>query len=180
MRLQTLALILALSGCTMTQASPAVITTLTPADAATSLLVGGPLTMSVAPPSAGQAGQDPLVLMSLKTADGRSMSFEELNHAPDQVMAQAAGGPLAQAMGLTEGGETPTLYGARASENHGPALICSPDGPVSIGYYAASDGAVTIVGMKSNIQFETLSDGQSHPVPFSPDQICARLHFHKS
>jgi len=178
MRLQALALILGLGACTMTEAgAPETSLTLSPADAATSLVVGGPLTMIVQRPSVSQTGADPVVAMSLTAGDGATMSFEALNHAPENLMAQTPGGPLAQAMGLTEGSETPTLYGARANQNHGAPFICGPDGPVSIGYYAAADGAVTIVGMKSNITFETLSDGQSHPVPFSPDQICARLHF---
>ena len=181
MRLAALALILGLSACVATEgAGPSSTETLTPADAATTLVTGGPLTMTTQAPRAGQSGEDPLVLMSLRAADGRSMSFEELNHAPMHVMAQTAGGPLAQAMGLTAGNETPKLYGARASENHGAPFICGADGPVSIGFYEAADGAITIIGMKSNITFETLSDGQPHPVPFSPDQVCARLHFHRS
>lgn len=181
MRLAALALILGLSACVATEsAGPSTTETLTPADAATTLVAGGPLTMTVQAPRAAQNGDDPLVLMSLRAADGRSMSFEELNHAPEHVMAQAAGGPLAQAMGLTGGGETPKLYGARASENQGAPFLCGPDGPVSVGFYEGSDGTVTVIGMKANITFETLSDGQSHPVPFSPDQVCARLHFHRS
>jgi hypothetical protein len=127
-----------------------------------------------------QSGEDPLILMSLRAADGRTMSFEALNHAPEHVMAQVPGGPLAQAMGLTAGDEAPKLYGARASENQGAPFLCGPNGPVAIGFYEASDGAVAIIGMKTSITFETLSDGQSHPVPFSPDQVCARLHFHRS
>ncbi|MFT3728678.1 MAG: hypothetical protein QM759_12710 [Terricaulis sp.] len=181
MRRAALALLIGLCACTATQtAGPSTTETLTPSDAATTLVAGGPITMTVQTPTASQGGEDPLVLMSLKAADGRVMGFEELNHAPEHVMAQSAGGPLAQAMGLTAGDETPKLYGARASDNHGAAFLCGPDGPVSIGYYEARDGTVTMIGMKSNITFETLSDGQQHPVPFSPDQICARLHFRRS
>jgi hypothetical protein len=181
MRAFALALMFGLSACTITQAGGGAATeTLTPADAATSLVTNGPLTMNVQSPRAGQAGEDPFILMSLKSVDGRIMSFEELNHAPDHVMAQTPGGPLAQAMGLTGGDETPKLYGARASENHGAPFLCGPDGPVSIGYYEAPDGAVTVIGMKSNIEFQTLQDGQQHAVPFSPDQVCARLHFRRS
>ena len=181
MRAAALALMLGLSACAMMQtAGPVTTETLTPADAATALVTNGSLTMSVQSPRAAQAGEDPLVLLSLKNADGRTMSFEELNHAPDHVMAQTPGGPLAQAMGLTAGDETPKLYGARASENHGAPFLCGPDGPVSIGYYEAPDGAVTMIGMKSNIEFQTLQDGQPHAVPFSPDQVCARLHFRRS
>lgn len=181
MRHLALALVLGLSACVASEsAGPSSSETLTPADAATTLVTNGPLTMTLQAPRAGQAGEDPLVLMSLKAADGRSMSFEELNHAPDHVMAQSAGGPLAQAMGLTAGNETPKLYGVRSDENHGAPFLCGPGGPVSIGYYESSDGNVTVIGMNSNIEFETLSDGQRHPAPFSPDQVCARLHFHRS
>jgi hypothetical protein len=181
MRIAALALILGLSACVATKsAGPSTTETLTPSDAATTLVASAQVIMTVQAPHASQGGEDPLVLMSLQSSDGRSMSFEELNHAPEHVMAQAAGGPLAQAMGLTAGDETPKLYGARASENHGTPFFCGPTGPVSIGYYETSDGAVTVVGMKANITFETMSDGQTHPIPFSPDQICARLHFRRS
>ena len=180
MRLAALALILGLSACAaMESGAPATSETLTPSDAATSLLVGGPLIMTTQPPIAAQYGNDPLVVMSLRAPDGRTMGFEELNHAPEHVMAQSPGGPLAQAMSLTAGGETPKLYGARAGDNHGTPFLCGANGPVSIGYYEASDGAVTIIGMKANITFETMSDGQSHPIPFSPDQVCARLHLQR-
>src|SRR5262249_37309517 len=158
--------------------SGGVSTTLTPADAATSLITSGPLTMTVR--SEANPNDDPLVLMTLRSADGRSMSFSENNHAPQHIMAQAAGGPLAQIMGLTAGTETPKLYGARANENSGAPFICGPDGPLSLGYFEASDGTVTIFGLKHEIEFETLADGTQSALPFSPDQICARMHFRRS
>ncbi|MFZ2031976.1 MAG: hypothetical protein WAU68_16815 [Vitreimonas sp.] len=152
---------------------------LTPTDAATSLITRGPLIMTVIPPAhASQDGEDPLILMTLRKADGRVMSFEEGNHAPEQVMAQSAGGPLAQVMGLPDAA-TPTLYSVRAEGAQGAPFICGPDGPVSIGYYAASNGDVTIVGLRQNISFEPRDDGTMSPLPFSPDFVCARLHFHR-
>jgi hypothetical protein len=183
MRPVVLASILLLSACTTLIAPPPPVTsTLTPADAATSLAVGGPITMAVQtpPPNAAPTGEDPVILMTLRSADGRRLSFEEANHAPNQVRAQAPGGPLAQTMGLIVGDETPKLYAARASENSGAPFICGPTGPANIGYYQAPDGAVLIVGLKGNFEFETLSDGTVAALPFSPDQVCARLHFRRS
>lgn len=154
---------------------------LTPADAATSLITHGPVVMTVTPPAQSQEGEDPLILMTLRSADGRTMHFDESNHAPEQVMAQSAGGALAEVMGLP-GAATPTLYGVRAPADGATQdrpFICAPEGPVSIGYYAAPNGDVTIVGLKQNISFEPRDDGTMSPLPFSPDMVCARLHFHR-
>jgi hypothetical protein len=171
---------LALAACAVLQPPAGVSTTLNAADAATSLTVGPQLTMTVtshaAPPD---TGQDPLVLMTLRHADGRVMSFEELNHAPMHVMAQSPGGPLAQTMGLL-GEERPTLYGARREEHTGGPIICAPEGPLALGYYEAPDGAVQIVGLRRQFAFETRPDGVQEAVPYSPDQVCARLRFTKS
>ncbi|MES1157024.1 MAG: hypothetical protein ABUL73_04505 [Alphaproteobacteria bacterium] len=152
--------------------------TLTPADAATGLITGGPLTMAVSAPAAQPAsGEDPLITMSLARGDGASMAFTEANHAPDDVRAQAVGGPLAQAMGLFNGDETPTLYAVDTARNKGALFICAPDGPAYVGVYTAADGSVSVVGLKSAFQFETLADGAAAALPYSPDHVCARLHF---
>jgi hypothetical protein len=172
---------LMLSACAVLQ--PGGLTTgatLTAADAATSLAVGQELAMSLMTRAApADTGQDPLVRMSLRHADGRVMGFEELNHAPMHVMAQAPGGPLAQTMGLF-GEERPTLYGVREGDNSDAPFICGPDGPIALGYYEAADGTVQIVGLKQQFAFETRPDGVQEAVPYSPDQVCARLRFTKS
>jgi hypothetical protein len=179
MRLPALFLALALWSCA-TPAPPPQLVTLTPSDAATSLAMGGPVTMTIQPPPVGgPEGEDPLILMILRSSDGRAMSFDESNHAPTHVMAQAPGGALAQIMGLPDAA-TPKLYGARHDEDHGAPFICAPDGPLSIGYYEAPDGSVTIFGLKQGIGFETHPDGTMTALPYSPDQICARLHFRRS
>jgi len=176
MRCAAFALLFSLVACTAGQPAG---NRLTPADAATALITGGPLVMTVAPPgNAGQEGEDPLILMTLRKSDGRVMGFEESNHAPEQVMAQSQGGPLAQVMGLPDTA-APTLYGVRTDSAQGAPFICGPEGPVSIGYYAAPNGDVTIVGLKQNITFETRDDGTMSPMPFSPDLVCARLRFHR-
>jgi len=36
---------------------------------------------------------------------------------------------------------------------------------------------VQIVGLRQAIEFETLPNGQLSAIPFSPDQVCARLRF---
>lgn len=159
---------LLLAGC----ASTATLN-LSPADAATRLIVGERVVMTRA---ATSTGQDPLVILTLTHADGRSMRFEEANHTPHDVMAQAPGGPLSQIMGFI-GDEAPVLYTARAAENTGAAFVCAPDGPVNIGVYTAPDGGVRIVALKESFQFEERADGAAEALPYSPDHVCARLQF---
>jgi hypothetical protein len=175
MRLAVLATVIALNGC----ASPTETrtTTLVPADAATALIVGDSLTMSVTAPMGGGGQDDPLIIMRLRSSDGRVMSFDESNHAPTHLMAQAPGGPLAQIMGLF-GEEQPTLYGARAQEHRG-VFICPPGGPVVMGVYRAPDGTVQIVGLKQEIGFDMLPGGGYEALPYSPDQVCARMRFRR-
>lgn len=148
--------------------------TLAPADAATQLMITAPLTMALATPSrAPRNGQDPLVELTLTHADGRALEFQEANHTPNDVMAQAPGGPLAQVMGFF-GQEAPTLY--RASEQAAAPFLCGPEGPALLGFYEApGGGAVTMVGLKRDFDFETLPNGETQALPYSPDQVCARL-----
>lgn len=169
----------ALTGCTMTPAANVQRMTLTPADAATGLMTGGALTMSVSTPAAQPANDDPLIQMTLTAADGRALAFNEANHAPYDVMAQSPGGPLAQVMGLF-GDEAPKLYAADAPRNHGAAFLCAPDGPAYVGVYAAPDGTQMIIALKSGFEFEENAGGPPSPLPYSPDHVCARMKFRRS
>jgi hypothetical protein len=174
MRLFILATALALSAC----ASPPIATsstTLVSADASTALIAGERLALRRSERPGGD-GQDPAVALSLQRGDGRLMSFQALNHAPHHVAAQAPGGPLAQIMGLF-GEEQPLLYAAAPADNRGAPFICGPEGPANIGVHEAADGSVQLVGLKQDIQFETRPDGRLEAVPYSPDQVCARLRF---
>lgn len=170
MRILVLFTALALSACAASTS-----TTLAPADAATALIVGERIAMTRI---ATATSQDPLVILTLTHADGRVMRFEEANHTPHDVMAQAPGGPLSQVMGFF-GDETPVLYYARAAENAGAAFVCAPEGPANIGVYTAPDGGVQIVGLKESFQFEERADGAAEALPYSPDHVCARLRFTK-
>jgi hypothetical protein len=147
------------------------------ADASTSLVIGDSVTVErtvhAAPPD---TGQDDLVLITLRHTDGRSMTFEESNNTPHDVMAQAAGGPLAQVMGLFSD-EAPKLYAIRETE--GEPFICNPGGPSRLGLYESADGGVLVVGMLQSIEFETRVDGVESALPYSPDQVCARLRFRR-
>jgi hypothetical protein len=178
MRLFILAAALTLSACSIVPSlgGETRTATLAAADAATALAAGQQLTMRTtihaAPPD---TGQDPTVMLTLRHADGRVMNFIEHNHTPMHVTAQAPGGPLAQVMGLF-GEERPKLYGPREGGRGGP-FICGPEGPVLIGLYEAPDGAVQIVGLKQAFGFDTRDDGGFEALPYSPDQVCARLRF---
>lgn len=173
MRIAILALGLALAAC----ASPAQVSTstLAAADAATSLLVGEAVTQQIVSRAPTQEGMDALETLTLRHADGRTLVFQHANHTPHDVMAQSAGGPLAQIMGLF-GEETPSLY-HRVEGGQGAPFVCGPDGPYGIGVHMGPDGATQIVGLKQAIEFETRPDGVTEAVPYSPDQVCARLRF---
>ncbi|MDX2274161.1 MAG: hypothetical protein NW206_01825 [Hyphomonadaceae bacterium] len=177
-RFAALAFLLLAASCTASRETAGVTTRLAAADAATALMAGQTIEL-VTRTRAGADGQDPLILVTLRAADGRSMSFNENNHAPNHLMAQAPGGPLAQIMGLF-GEEAPKLYGARREENSGAPFICGPDGPAAIGVHETADGGVQMVGLKQEIEFETLRDGTQVALPYSPDMVCARLRFSRS
>ncbi len=153
---------------------------LTAADASTSLAVGETVTETLRTQQARE-GMDPVVTLSLRHADGRTLTFQEANHTNNDLAAQAAGGPLAQIMRL-QGQEATTLYYATAGERSNPnaAFFCGPQGPAAIGRYDAPDGTTRYVGLREAIQFETRPDGQVEALPYSPDAVCARLHFRRS
>jgi hypothetical protein len=165
---------LALSACAA-PSGPIATSTLAAADAATSLAVGQSITMETSS-QAGGAGMDAVVNLTLRHADGRTLQFQEANHAPNDLIAQQPGGALAQIMGLFNE-ESPTLYRATGAE--GAPFLCAPEGPRGLGVYAAPDGTVQIVGLKQEIEFETMPDGSQSALPFSPDQVCARLSFRR-
>ena len=174
MRLSHLVLALTLAGC-ISPPAPTTRATLVSADASTSLLAGESLRADYVTHRRG--GDDPLIILTLRHSDGRRLAFNEANHAPNDLAAQAPGGPLSQIMGLL-GQEAPTLYRARRDEHRGAPFLCGPHGPAAIGVYE-SGGGVQLVGLKEEIQFEARPDGQTEAVPYSPDQVCARLRFTK-
>jgi hypothetical protein len=176
-RISVLVLALALTAC----AAPSLGggERIMPADPATELIAGGPLTLRVATQGRAGEGQDPLVSLTLTRADGRVMRFTEANHTPYDVMAQAPGGPLAQVMGFFAD-EQPVLYRADAQRGSGAPFLCGPEGPQMLGLHRAADGAVTLVGLKSGFEFEPRADGTYEALPYSPDQVCARLRFRRA
>jgi hypothetical protein len=173
-------LVLALLGAACTTPASVTTRTLVAADAATSLAVGERITELVSAQAPAVEGADPVVTLTLRHADGRSLAFQQGNHTNNDLAASAPGGPLAQIMGLP-GEEATTLYRATSGEsgaNEG-AFFCGPQGPAAIGTYTAPDGQLWVVGLRQEIQFETRPDGATEAVPYSPDQVCARLRFRR-
>jgi len=117
-----------------------------------------------------------VVSLALRHADGRRLSFQQANHTNNDLFVQQPGGALALIMGLP-GEESPQLYHAVSGEGNDSAFFCGPQGPAAIGRYQAPDGSILIVGLRQTIQVETRPDGQPEAIPFSPDQVCARLRF---
>lgn len=178
MRKALLAVCVALAGCAGATRAPITTNTLAPADASTSLSVGERMFLDRQSEAAGE-GMDPVVNVTLRHDDGRRLAFQEANHAPNDLFVQRAGGPLAQVMGLGET-ETPTLYHAASGEEPaGAAFFCGPQGPAAIGMYEGADGGVRIVGLRQPFQVETLPNGEMNALPYSPDQVCARLNFRR-
>lgn len=176
-------IILALGFMAAACASPPVSQTSTrlmSADAATSLAVGESVTQLMSTQPASE-GMDPVVSYTLRHADGRTLMFQEANHAPYDLFVQRAGGALAQIMGLQAGDEVTTLYHAVSGERSSTegAFFCGPSGPAAIGKYEGPDGAVQIVGLREPIQVEVRPDGELEAVPYSPDAVCARLRFRR-
>ena len=158
---------------------PVTTRTLAAADAATSLAVGESITEEMRTQAAAAEGMDPVVSLTLRHADGRRLSFQQGNHTANDLAAQSAGGPLAQIMGLP-GEETTTLYHSVSGEGRDEgAFFCGPQGPAAIGTYDAADGTLWVVGLRQEIQFETRPDGVTEALPYSPDQVCARLKFRR-
>ncbi|MGH6951932.1 MAG: hypothetical protein ACREH4_13780 [Vitreimonas sp.] len=175
MRLSLFVMVLALSAC-ISPLAPRTQTTLVSADASTALMAGERLRAEYV--THARSGGDDLVILTLRHADGRTLAFDQASHTPNDLAAQAPGGPLSQIMGLF-GQEAPTLYRARRDEHRGAPFLCGPQGPAGIGVYDPGDGSLQLVGLKQEIQFEQRPDGQTEAVPYSPDQVCARLRFTK-
>ncbi len=167
---------LALSACAGADGGTTTRTNLVAADAPTSLIAGERISADITTRGAAE-GMDPVVTLTLRHADGRAMVFQQANHTNNDLVAQQPGGALAQIMGLF-GEESPLLYRATPAENSGAPFLCG-EVPASLGYLEASDGTVRIVGLKQEIQFETRPDGQLESVPYSPDQVCARLSYRR-
>jgi len=168
----------ALAACAAPSSTPVTTTTLTAANATTSLAVGERISEEVSTQRPGTEGMDPVVTLALRHSDGRRLTFQQANHTNNDLAAQAPGGPLAQIMGLN-GAEEPTLYHSVSGEGAAGAFFCGPQGPAAIGHYQAADGSVFIVGLRQQLQFETLPNGELEAIPYSPDQVCARLRFRR-
>lgn len=163
---------LALASCASFGGGASTSTALTPADNATRLITGESVTLTTQARGGG-SGQDPHVTLTMRLADGRAFTFDEANHAPHDVMAQAPGGPLAQAMRIFDETARPTLYRPRDIAG---IPLCHPNGPALLGVHTDASGAVSIIGLREGFGFEE-RDGATHALPVSPEIVCARLQF---
>lgn len=157
---------------------PVTTTALTAADPATALITGERIEALSSTQAPEVEGTDPVVSLTLRHADGRAMAYQQGNHTPNDLAAQAPGGPLAQVMGLF-GEEAPLLYHRVEAGASGAPFICGPEGAAVLGVYDAPDGATQIVGLKQGIEFETRPDGVVEALPYSPDMVCARLRYRR-
>lgn len=87
MRLSHLVLALALASC-ISPPAPTTRSTLVSADASTSLFAGERLRADYV---THRRGDDSLVILTLRHSDGRSLAFNQANHAPNDLAAQAPG-----------------------------------------------------------------------------------------
>ena len=172
MRFALIAVCLGLAACAAPQGTSE---RLTPSDSATQLATGGPLTLTIVSQRPTQEGMDPLVTLTVTTADGRALVFQEANHTNTDLAAQRPGGPLANVMGFF-GEEAPTLY-QRVEGGSGAPFICAPDGPLYLGVHRADNGEIAIVGLKSAFEFEDAGTSEPSALPYSPDHVCARMKF---
>lgn len=171
------AVTLTLGACAMPGGGVTTRTSLVAADASTSLAAGERMTADFTT-YAAQDGADPVIVLTLRHADGRTMLFQQANHTANDLLAQRPGGALAQIMGLF-GEEAPTLYRATPADNSGAPFLCAPEGPAALGYYESAEG-VRIVGLGQEIQFDTRPDGETETIPYAPDQVCARLSYRRA
>ncbi len=148
---------------------------LTATDAAT-LLTAGPIVTRTRIATAAARGADPFVLLELAFEDGRVLVFEEANHTPHDLMAQAAGGPLAELMRL-EPDATPALY--RAREVSAAGALCAPQGVHAIGMHDGADGITRIVALNAPFEAGTDASGADVIYPAAPSIVCARLNFRR-
>lgn len=169
---------LTLTACAAPGGGPVSTAALVAADAATSLAVGERISEEMATQGPSVEGADPVISLTLRHGDGRRLAFQQANHTNNDLLAQAPGGPLAQIMGLP-GEASPVLYHSTSGEGAEGAFFCGPQGPASLGVFEAPDGNLLIIGLRQAIQFETRPDGQVEALPYSPDQVCARLRFRR-
>jgi hypothetical protein len=80
-------------------------------------------------------------------------------------------------MGVGE--DVTTLYHAASGERAGAEapFFCGPQGPAALGVHRGIDGTIRMVGLRQPFQSEVRPDGQIEMLPYSPDQVCARLTF---
>lgn len=121
-------------------------------------------------------GSDPVVTVQLSAADGRTLSGEEANHTPADVMAQAAGGVLAVALQLPSGA-VPHFYRVTTPAG-GAALLCGPQGPASFALAEDGSGGLIVAGLTAaGFDLVAHADGTEGVAPLPANAVCERAVF---
>lgn len=130
------------------------------------------LTLARAAEDGEQEGMDALVSVQLTAADQRSLTLTEANHAPYDLLAQAAGGPLADAIDAPRDAVV-VLY--RPSASSGAPLMCGPGGPQSVAMAEDGAGGLIVAGLSvAAFAAEAAIDGTEVAAPLPANAVCGR------
>lgn len=121
--------------------------------------------------------EEPPVWLTLSVArSGGSIIFEESNHAPYQLMAQSAGGPLARLMGLS-GSAKPTLYARWSNQPENAPTLC-PDAEWDSLVVVWGESEVRVAAIKgAGFPVDPESYGAPSAWPANESDVCARFTF---
>jgi hypothetical protein len=121
--------------------------------------------------------EEPPVWLTLSVArSGGSIIFEESNHAPYQLMAQSAGGPLARLMGLT-GNARPTLYARWTNQPENAPTLCEGAEWDSL-VVVWGESEVRMAAMKGNgVSLDPEANRDPSTWPANESDVCARFTF---
>ena len=135
-------------------------TTLVSADASTSLMAGERLRAEYVT-HARSAAAIRSSSSRCATAMDAALAFDQANHTPNDLAAQAPGGPLAQIMGSVRRGSADALPRAPTANIAARRSCAAPRALPASASTSAATAACRSSALKQEIQFETRPDGQT-------------------